>query len=114
MNRNPRITLSLGLAIAAIALVLPTAARASTNVVPNPGLQPQALTWLHNAELHWKHLPRALRVIDLPPRSVGSCARWQRPPRSTTLRGPDVTCPVTGLPGHRHHIAQRELEADQR
>jgi hypothetical protein len=39
MSRSPKIPLSLGLAAAAVVLILPAVARASTNVVPNPGFE---------------------------------------------------------------------------
>jgi hypothetical protein len=39
MSRSPKITLSLGLAAAAVVLFFPAAAHASTNVVPNPGFE---------------------------------------------------------------------------
>jgi hypothetical protein len=39
MSSSHKITLSLGLAAAAVALIFPTAARGSTNVVPNPGFE---------------------------------------------------------------------------
>jgi hypothetical protein len=39
MSRSPKITLSLALVAAAVVLLVPAAAQASTNVVPNPGFE---------------------------------------------------------------------------
>jgi hypothetical protein len=39
MSRSPKISLLLGLVAAAVALIFPAAAQASTNVVPNPGFE---------------------------------------------------------------------------
>jgi hypothetical protein len=51
--------------------------------------------WLRSAEMSWRRLPAAFRFLcRFPSRRPHSCAGWERPNRSPTLRGPDLICPV--------------------